>query len=403
MRENPQSVRKDKETTKISFVSFPKVPNSLDEPVSQNTEDMRQRIERVREDLRDIDKFYDINISPNSKARLREYYVRQLTELHTMTFSKLDQENKVDYLLLQNFIKRNLGQLDLDEEKDNKTRILLPFGPGIILLCQKRQKMEHMDAMKAAQHVHEIGRQIEEVSGKIKSGKVKIDKTSAFRAANNVDALRSHLAEWFGFFNGYHPTFTWWVPEPYAKVDQQLKDFAELVRREFVGVRPGDDDAIVGDPIGIKGLQADLKAEMIPYTPEELIRIGKTEYEWCEKEMKKASQELGYDDDWRAALEYVKNLYVDPGEQPQLIHELAVEAIDYVKQNDLATVPALCEETWRMFMMSPARQKVNPFFLGGDSMSNRPAWERCRTMRVPPGKLQTRYLARRVTDSSAWP
>jgi hypothetical protein len=368
MRENPKSVRKDKETTEISFVSFPKVPNSLDEPVSHNTEDMRQRIERVREDLRDIEKFYNINTSLDRNARLREYYVRQLSELHTTAFGKLDQQNKVDYLLLQNFAERNLRQLDLDEEKDNKTGILLPFGPGIILLSQKRQEMKRMDAIKAAQDVHEIGKQIEEVSGKVNSGKVKLDKTNAFRAANNVDALRSHLAEWFGFFKGYHPTFTWWVPEPHAKVDQQLKDFAELVRKKLVGIRPGDDDAIVGDPIGIKGLQADLNAEMIPYTPEELIRIGETEYEWCEKEMKKASQELGYDDDWRAALEYVKNLYVDPGEQPQLIHELAVEAIDYVKQNDLVTVPALCEETWRMFMMSPARQKVNPFFLGGDSI-----------------------------------
>lgn len=118
----------------------------------------------------------------------------------------------------------------------------------------------------------------------------------------------------------------------------------------------------------MKGLQADLKAEMIPYTPEELIRIGETEYEWCEKEMQKASQELGYGGDWRAALEYVKDLYVEPGEQPQLIQDLATEAIDYVKKKDLVTVPELCEETWRMFMMSPARQKVNPFFLGGDSI-----------------------------------
>ena len=368
MREKPQQVREDQETVKTTLVSFPSVSSSLDEPTCHNTEDMRQRIERLREDLRDIEKFYNIIISPDRNARLREYYVRQLTELHTMAFSILDQQNKVDYLLLQNFIKRNLRQLDLDEEKENKSRILLPFGPRIIFLCQKRQEMEPMDAQKAAQYVHEIGKQIEEISSKVQGGKIKLDKTSCFRAAKTVDALRSHLAEWFGFYKGYHPTFTWWVPAPYSTVDKLLKDFAEIIRGELVGIRPGDGDAIVGDPIGIRGLQADLKAEMIPYTPEELIRIGETEYEWCEKEMKKASQELGYAGDWRAALEYVKHLYVDPGRQPQLIHDLAVEAIDYIKQKDLVTVPELCEETWRMFMMSPARQKVNPFFLGGDSI-----------------------------------
>ena len=42
-------------------------------------------------------------------------------------------------------------------------------------------------------------------------------------------------------------------------------------------------------------------------------------------------------------------------------------------------------------------------FLGGCSMSRRPAWDRCSTMRVPPSNAQTRYLARRVTESSRWP
>jgi hypothetical protein len=38
-----------------------------------------------------------------------------------------------------------------------------------------------------------------------------------------------------------------------------------------VGIKPGDEDAIVGEPIGRDGLLADLEAEMIPYSPEELI------------------------------------------------------------------------------------------------------------------------------------
>ena len=368
MRQKLKQLREDTDRAEVSAVSIPKASDSLDKPVGQNSEDMRQRIERVRADLRDIEKFYNINISPNRQAQLRKYYVRQLTELHTSNFNTLSQQGKVDYLLLQNFIKRKLRQLGLDEEKDNKTRILLPFGPRILLLCQKRQEMEPMEAKTAAKYVHEVGKQIEDVMAKVNDGQVKLDQMIAFRAAKTVDALRSHLAEWFGFFKGYDPMFTWWVPEPYTHVDNMLAEYAEVIRRELVGIKQGDDNTIIGDPIGLKGLQADLEAEMIPYTPEELIRIGEAEYEWCEREMKKASQEIGYAEDWRAALEYVKDLYVEPGKQPQLIHDLAVEAIDYVKQKDLVTVPELCEETWRMFMMSPARQKVNPFFLGGNSI-----------------------------------
>lgn len=113
---------------------------------------------------------------------------------------------------------------------------------------------------------------------------------------------------------------------------------------------------------------SELKSEMIPYTPEELIAIAEKEMAWCENEMKKASRELGYGDDWHKALEYVKTLYVEPGKQPELIKELALEAIKFVDDNDLVTVPDLARESWRMEMMTPERQLVSPFFLGGETI-----------------------------------
>jgi hypothetical protein len=64
---------------------------------------------------------------------------------------------------------------------------------------------------------------------------------------------------------------------------------------------------------------------MIPYTPEELIDIANKQYAWCETEMKKAAKEMGYDD-WHQALEKVKQDYVQPGDQPQMIRDLAEEA-----------------------------------------------------------------------------
>jgi hypothetical protein len=45
------------------------------------------------------------------------------------------------------------------------------------------------------------------------------------------------------------------------------------------------------------------------------------------------------------------------------------EGIDFAKANSLVTVPPLAEETWRMTMMTPERQLVNPFFTGGDEIS----------------------------------
>jgi uncharacterized protein (DUF885 family) len=125
----------------------------------------------------------------------------------------------------------------------------------------------------------------------------------------------------------------------------------------------------VGNPIGREALQSELTYEMIPYTPEELIRIAEAELAWCDAEMKKAASDMGCGDDWRAALEHVKTKFVEPGKQPKLIQELAQEAIDYLDLHHLVTVPPLCRDSWRMAMMSPERQLVNPFFTGGETIS----------------------------------
>jgi uncharacterized protein (DUF885 family) len=133
-----------------------------------------------------------------------------------------------------------------------------------------------------------------------------------------------------------------------------------------VGIKEGEDEPIIGDPIGVVGLKEDLEHELIPYTPEELLAIAEREFKVLEAEMLKASREMGFGENWKAALERVKNDHVEPGKQPELIRDLALEAIAYVTKNDLVTVPPLARDIWRMTMMSPERQKVAPFFLGGE-------------------------------------
>jgi uncharacterized protein (DUF885 family) len=107
---------------------------------------------------------------------------------------------------------------------------------------------------------------------------------------------------------------------------------------------------------------------MIVYTPEQLIEIGNREYAWTENEMKKAAREMGFGDDWRAALEKVKNAYVAPGEQPALVRNLELQAEKFVREKDLITLPPLVSDTWRMSMMSPQTMRNAPFFLGGESI-----------------------------------
>ncbi|MEJ2502841.1 MAG: DUF885 family protein, partial [Gemmatimonadota bacterium] len=111
---------------------------------------------------------------------------------------------------------------------------------------------------------------------------------------------------------------------------------------------------------------ADLRHEMIPYSAAELIEIAEREYAWCEARMVEASRELGFGDAWLDAVEHVKTLHVEPGAQPGLVEALYEQSLSFLRERDLVTIPPLAEEVWRMEMMSPERQKVSPFFLGGE-------------------------------------
>ncbi|HCA56855.1 MAG TPA: DUF885 domain-containing protein, partial [Blastocatellia bacterium] len=156
--------------------------------------------------------------------------------------------------------------------------------------------------------------------------------------------------------------------KPYEAVEAALQRYSEYVAGKLVGIAADYRTTIIGDPIGREALIRELQFEMIPYTPEELVELAEKEFEWCVAELKKASREMGHGDDYMKAIEAVKQKYVEPGKQPALIRDFALEAIDYVKKNDLLTVPREAEETWRMEMMSPERQLVAPFFLGGETI-----------------------------------
>ena len=143
----------------------------------------------------------------------------------------------------------------------------------------------------------------------------------------------------------------------------------ELSGNEDAVAVPQDDSGIPAFAVGPEALRLELNHELIPYSPEELIRIAEQEYQFCLSELKKASTEMGFGNDWKKAVEKVKSMHVAPGHQPKLIRELAVEAVDYLKENQSLTIPPIAEETWRMQMMTPERQLVNPFFTGGEVIS----------------------------------
>ena len=358
---------------------------------------------------------------------------------------------------------------------------VVPFAPKIVQLVEARIRVEDMNAQRAAATITEVTKEI----ARLTATPPRVNREQAMLGATAVEQLRAITTEWFNFYNGYDPLFTWWMGMPYEKVDEALKDYAALLRDKVAAenltvpasaprppirsppaarrssrrsrprrdhrAAPGRDArhrralhgrgrrarraaAAAAEPpatsafytswlAALKSLdfdtlsrnaqvdylfirrtaetqiaRANLKLDpnpprkpdnerhsrpgarprradpgpaeaMIPYTPEQLIALAEKEFAWCDHEMLKASREMGFGDDWKKAVEKTKTRASPPGGQPRMIMDLLDEAVDYLRANDLITVPQVAAESLHMIMMSPERQLVNPFFLGGGQIS----------------------------------
>lgn len=330
---------------------------------------IRGLIEKFDADRGILNRFYTAYTSPARSQRFLLLYAEYLAILDKQDLNSFNETEKIDQILFRNYLEHEQKETVRGEKQFAEMADLMPFADTINGLEDDRRQLHFVDAANTAKLLDTLAAKIKATQRSYEDGKAPRPKrTVAYRAAATIESLRRTLRGWYTFYNKYDPKFTWWCESPYKAADDALAKYAAYVSEKLVGIKADDHVTIIGDPIGREALIDELRFEMIPYTPEELLKIAEREFEWCQTELKKASAEMGYGDDHMKAIEAVKNKYVEPGKQPELIRDLAREAIDYVKKNDLVTVPKLAEDYWRMEMMTPERQLVAPFFLGGETI-----------------------------------
>jgi uncharacterized protein DUF885 len=327
---------------------------------------------RFQADRRSLEHLLGVPYSPHRRVRLRAFWAEWEAMLDDLPFEALTRSDQADWLLLRLLLGTERSRLDREERQFAQMEPLLPFALDLISLEEERRRHGGMDPVRTAERLQWAADQAREVWTRLRGDQdaksCALSKPAvAHRAAQVLARLLETLSGWFTFYHAYDPLFTWWVERPYHALEETLQEYAGFLRREIAGAE--DEEAIVGDPIGRPALLDELSHNLIPYTPEELVRIARREIDWCSGEFRRAAQDMGLGEDWRAALERVKEDHVAPGDQPALVRDLALEAILYVEENELLTVPPLAAETWRMEMMTPEEQKVNPFFLGGKTIT----------------------------------
>lgn len=419
----PAAVQAQDGVPRSTRQTFPTDPTASVPPLTQlmgtTTSELADVIARFSADQTSLQRRYDAPDSKSQRARMRAFFTTWRERLTQFDFGKLSQEGKVDYVLLDNHLRYQLELMVRQDVQAQEMAPLMPFADRLLELHDARRDLVTVNGQAAARTLAEVTRVVDSMrtllappaggaraagdSARPRASAPKVSRTVGNRAADQLDQIRNVVSQWYRFSSGYDPLFTWWAANPYQKLDESMRRYAQTIRQRIVGITvaapvvaaaggPGGggggggggaaavaaaqaprnaasaNEPIIGDPIGAEGLAIDLRHAMIPYTADELVAIAEREYAFSEAEAKKAARQMGFGDDWKKAMEKVKNMYVEPGKQPDLIRDLANEAEAFFGKHDWVTIPALAREDWRMEMLSPERQRVSPFFLGGESI-----------------------------------
>ncbi|ULQ51515.1 DUF885 family protein [Flavihumibacter fluvii] len=331
--------------------------------------ELTNTIIQYREDRGSLDRFYFLESSPERIARLVALNQQYSQILARFNFDQLSNEGKVDLILFRRNLQDDQVNLATDEKNFRLAYKYLPFAEEVFGVEKSRRRGAVPDAAQLAKSMAGWTTQLNTALKKLETDK-QVDLPTAFAVQKLGNDLAMALKSVDEFYKGYDPVYSWWTAVPYPATDSLLKLYGQNLVKQARKNSAGADDGsgIIGRPIGQAEIIRQLKQEFIAYSPEELISIAEKEFAWCDKELLKATAEMGFGTDWKKAQEKVKNTYVPVGKQPEMILDLYNQSVDFLKKNDLVTIPPIAEETWRMSMMTPERQLVNPFFLGGEEI-----------------------------------
>lgn len=326
-------------------------------------------INQYQSDETMLNRKYSLKRSEEYLQRMDRFYASWLAKLKALPFAKLSVNERVDYTLLKRDIRVDAAASQAAHVEFKASNFTVPFAKTIIDFEQKRRVGKQQDGPTTAANFKQLITAIDNTTKAVRNGQLTVTPMQANWAQQTVNQYITVFTEAYKFYDGYDPQFTKATKEVYPDVLKALREYAaELGKTAKLSNAKDDGSGILGNPIGRTALLAGLKDEMIAYTPEQIEAIAMREFAWCDAEMLKASNQMGFGNDWKKALEKVKTDYPALGKQPELVYELANEAIDFVEQNKLITVPALAKEGWRMRMLSPQEQLFAPFFLGGESV-----------------------------------
>jgi hypothetical protein len=222
-------------------------------------------------------------LSPGRIARLARFDLDWQAALAALDPATLSPAAKTELETLTGTVQSNLKQAEIASLALAEIAPLVPFAPSIVGLVEARIRIEDIDPQKAAGTLTAVTADIGRVRSRLEAGlagrpsgdALRVAKDVAARGPAAVDALRAGLNEWFTFYNGHDPLFTWWMGLPFKKVDAALQGYATFLREKVV---PADGSSPTASPVS-RGSIAPGPAPKYPSVPDlkELIALPQDE------------------------------------------------------------------------------------------------------------------------------
>lgn len=334
---------------------------------------METAITQFSADRRSVAAAFSVPWSEGSMDREEALLKDWQARLQAMDYEALGVTERIDWHLMRNLLESEMESAKLDRARLVEMEPLLAFRKPVQALLAKQAARQDIDPEAAASALAKAAEDLKALRKKLEEGKGKDAPADALkpgpvlarRTAAALDQLRGAVADWFQFYQGFQPDFAWWVRQPHEALGKELESLPQYLRTEIAGLKGGPDDPLIGDPIGATALTSQLAAEMIPYTPEELLAVADREFAWCETEMQKAAAAMGCQDG-KEALAKVKSQHAPPGGQAALASAEALKAIRFLEEKQLVTIPPLAAETWRLSMIGVEQQKSLPYAVYSD-------------------------------------
>jgi len=222
--------------------------------------DLEETVRRYSADRFTLSRAYELPWSQTRLDRFEKLYGDWQAKLPQLDFNSLNQQGRIDYILLRNELTAQVDQQTLQRERLKEMEELLSFRGAIQELEAARWRMQPLDGQTAATKVSEIGERVKQLKERVEKGKKKSDKTNdtasasaskdkpeesplkvsaslARRAAGAIGEVRGTLRNWYSFYDGYQPDFSWWLKKPYDDAIAALDGYAKYLREEVAELK----------------------------------------------------------------------------------------------------------------------------------------------------------------------